>query len=284
MPALLFGQALFERGHGLSALGDLVEDFAVGDVVHALGIGEARWRGIVGGSIGAVTFSGFAMAVDTFIEINGASGGEGGWGGWDGIFAKFGCFGDFPLPALVDSEGDGDANEDKESGEEQFAEAERALRAGGGGQEEIFAYGVGRLKKEMFRVTQSAQRSKRSQNRKHARERISKNKEVEIGTKLLAAKDEPKEFGVEEEDGGGDDPRDDDGETRVGELAHFATVAGELDERDDREGQLKTQDYLAEDEQGSDLALAGDADNEGGGNKGERASDEAAEPRLETNL
>ncbi|MGC1482921.1 MAG: hypothetical protein WA789_03925 [Candidatus Acidiferrum sp.] len=41
MPALLFGEALFEGGHWFSALADLVKDFAIGDAVHAIGVGEA---------------------------------------------------------------------------------------------------------------------------------------------------------------------------------------------------------------------------------------------------
>ena len=53
---------------------------------------------------------------------------------------------------------------------------------------------------------------------------------------LLAAEDEPDEFGVEEEDGGGDDPGDDYREARVGELAHLVTVARELNQRDDGKG------------------------------------------------
>ena len=107
--------------------------------MHALGIGKARWGGVVRGSIGAITFSGFAVSVGTFIEIDGASGGKGGWGGRNGILAKFGCFRDLPLPVLIESDGDGNANEDKQNGKEQFAEAKRALRVGTDGQEEIFA-------------------------------------------------------------------------------------------------------------------------------------------------
>ena len=72
------------------------------------------------------------------------------------------------------------------------------------------------------------------------RKRRGKTGEKKIETGLLAAEDEPEEFGVEEQDSGGNDPSDDDSETRVGELAHFAAVAGELDERNYGKGQLET--------------------------------------------
>src|SRR6266480_5377811 len=39
-PALILGQAFFERGHRFSAFADLVEDFAVSDGVHVPGVGE----------------------------------------------------------------------------------------------------------------------------------------------------------------------------------------------------------------------------------------------------
>src|SRR6266571_1767069 len=98
------------------------------------------------------------------------------------------------------------------------------------------------------------------------------------------AEDEPEELGVEEKDGGSDDPSNDGDQTRVGELTHFGAVACELDERDDRKGQLKTQDNLAENQQRRDFVLASDADDQGGGNDGHGASDEAAEPGLEANV
>jgi len=101
---------------------------------------------------------------------------------------------------------------------------------------------------------------------------------------LLAAEDEPEEFGVEEEDGGRDDPGDDNGDAGVGELAHFVAVAGELRQRDYGKGQLKAQNDLAQDEQRGDSAFTVKADDEDGGKNGDRASDQAAQPRLETNL
>ena len=87
---------------------------------------------------------------------------------------------------------------------------------------------------------------------------------------LLAAEDKPEEFGVEEEDGGGNEPGDHLSDARVGEFAHPGAVAGELDQRDDGKGQLKTEYHLAEDEQRGDFVFAGDADNQSGRNDGGR--------------
>ena len=52
---------------------------------------------------------------------------------------------------------------------------------------------------------------------------------------LLAAEDEPEELGVEEENGGSDDPGNHDGEAGVGKLAHFVAVTGELNQRNNGE-------------------------------------------------
>src|ERR1700687_2666889 len=101
---------------------------------------------------------------------------------------------------------------------------------------------------------------------------------------LHIAENQPEKLGVEEENGDGDEPGDYGGNARIGEFAHFGAVAGELDEGNDGEGQLKTENHLAEDEQRSDLAFAGDADYENRRNDGDGASDEAAHPRLEPDV
>ena len=120
MPALLFGKAVFEGGHRLSALGDLVEDFAVCDTAHALRVGETGGGGIVRGSIRTITLSRLAVAVGAFVEVNRLRRSESGWRGWDGIFAELGCFGDFPFLALIYGDGDGKTDQGEESDEKKF--------------------------------------------------------------------------------------------------------------------------------------------------------------------
>src|SRR6266704_6066491 len=100
----------------------------------------------------------------------------------------------------------------------------------------------------------------------------------------LAAEDKPEEFGVEQENGGRDDPGDDRNQARVGELAHFRAVGRELDKRDHREGQLKAQNHLAENKQRSDFVIASNANHHCCRNNRDRASNEAAQPRLEANV
>src|SRR5947207_2953278 len=47
--------------------------------------------------------------------------------------------------------------------------------------------------------------------------------------RLGRTEDEPHKFGVEEQDSGGDDPRDGTGKSRVGELAHLGAVPRKSD-------------------------------------------------------
>jgi hypothetical protein len=77
LPTLLLREALFEGGHGFSALADLVENLTVRDAVHVLAIDQARGRGIVAGGVRSIAFSGLAVALDTFIQIDGAASGQG---------------------------------------------------------------------------------------------------------------------------------------------------------------------------------------------------------------
>jgi hypothetical protein len=134
LPPLFFVQPFFEGWHGLSTFADLVKELAIGDGVHPLGIVEARGSWVVQGGVRAVAFSGFAVALNAFIEVNGASGRDGGWGRLDGIFSKLGFFGDPPLAVLIHAHKDGYADDTEESGEDDFAQAESASRCGGHGQ------------------------------------------------------------------------------------------------------------------------------------------------------
>ena len=71
---------------------------------------------------------------------------------------------------------------------------------------------------------------------------------------------------------------------RIGEFAHLSAVAGELDERNDGERQLKAQNHLAENDKRSDFAFPGDANHENRGNDGDEPRDQAAEPGLKADI
>jgi hypothetical protein len=98
------------------------------------------------------------------------------------------------------------------------------------------------------------------------------------------AEDEPEEFAVEEEDGDGDTPGEDGSGARVDEVAHFGALAGELNEWNHGERQLKTENDLTEDQERSELPFPGNADDEDCGNDGDSAGDEAAQPGLQANI
>ena len=86
------------------------------------------------------------------------------------------------------------------------------------------------------------------------------------------------EPGVEQgnDDGGG--PGEALEPAAVDEPAHELAIAGEEDEGDDGEAELEGEDHLAEDEELLGSLFSGDGDNEDGGDDGEAAGDEAAEP------
>lgn len=69
LPALVFGHAPLEGRHGFSALADLVEERAVGDGVHVLGVCEIGWFRIVAHGFGAVALAAFAMAIGAVFRV-----------------------------------------------------------------------------------------------------------------------------------------------------------------------------------------------------------------------
>ena len=71
------------------------------------------------------------MALNAFITVDRTSRGEGCRSGLNWIFTPLGFFWDFPLPVLKNAECNGDANYDEEASEEEFTQAECALRVGG---------------------------------------------------------------------------------------------------------------------------------------------------------
>src|SRR6266513_2115816 len=100
----------------------------------------------------------------------------------------------------------------------------------------------------------------------------------------LRTEDEPEEFGVEEKDSGGDDPGDHGRQARICEFSHPGAAVGELVQGNHREGQLKTENHLTENEQRGHFVLAGKTNDQGRRNDGEGAGDEPAKPRLEANV
>src|SRR6516165_1846629 len=99
-----------------------------------------------------------------------------------------------------------------------------------------------------------------------------------------AAEDQPEKLGIKEKDRGGNQPGYGGCESRIHERPHFPAVAGEERQRDHGERQLETEYDLAEDQERSKLAFAGDADNENRGENRNQASDEPANPGLQTDV
>ena len=122
MPALVFGELFAERGHGFAALGDLVKDFAVGEVVHVLGVGEVAGRRVVHHGVGAVAFAGIAVAVGTVFVVDGFGGVEIGVGAGEGIFAEFIFEWDTPGRFVERGQTDGQEYQEDDQGEEEFLE------------------------------------------------------------------------------------------------------------------------------------------------------------------
>jgi len=123
LPALVFGELFAEGGHGFAALADLVKDFAVGEVVHVLGVGEVARRRVVHHGVGPVAFAGIAVAVGAVFVVDGLSSVEIGIGGNEGIFAEFVFEGDAPGRFVEGGEADGEEDQEDYQGEEEFLES-----------------------------------------------------------------------------------------------------------------------------------------------------------------
>src|SRR5204863_335640 len=92
---------------------------------------------------------------------------------------------------------------------------------------------------------------------------------------------EPEEFGVEEKDSGGDDPGDHGRQARICEFSHPGAAVGELDQGNHREGQLKTENHLTENEQRGHFVLAGKTNDQGRRNDGDGAGLDDAGVKME---
>ena len=132
LPALILRQATFERGHGSAPLGDLVEDFAIGDGCHALRVGEVCGKRTMCPRLGAVAFAMFPVTLGTFICIDLPGGAQDGLRGKQRIPETFVFRRNDPrFVLLVEPVDDQNANEKEKSGEKEFTEFE-GERGGGG--------------------------------------------------------------------------------------------------------------------------------------------------------
>jgi hypothetical protein len=128
---LFFGEAFSKARHRLAAFADLVEELAIGDGAHVVGVDEAFGCGVVEQGFGAIAFAGIAVALGAFVQIDGSSGGEGSGRRLQRIFAELGFFGDFPFAIFVEGDGYRNANYCQKRGEKEFAEAEGSFRRRG---------------------------------------------------------------------------------------------------------------------------------------------------------
>src|SRR6266404_3621083 len=122
LPALVFGHALFEGGHGLSTLADLVEERTVGDGVHVLRVGEIGWFGIVAQGFGAVALAAVAMTIRAVFPVESFGGLERRFGRLQRIPAGLGFFRDKKkIVILKVCVSDGDENESQKQNEKGFS-------------------------------------------------------------------------------------------------------------------------------------------------------------------
>ena len=67
LPTLVLGHAILEGGHGPAALGNLIEDLAVGDGTHPLGVGKISGERGMRSGLGAVAFAEVAVALGAVV-------------------------------------------------------------------------------------------------------------------------------------------------------------------------------------------------------------------------
>lgn len=131
LPALVFGHAIFERGHRPFALADLVEDFAVRHGAHALGVGEIGGKRRMRPGLGAVAFTMIAVTLGAIVPVKLSGSLQGGFGARDRILAALGFFRDDPsFVLLVRGVREQDADEREDQNEKNFAHPKVALGVG----------------------------------------------------------------------------------------------------------------------------------------------------------
>jgi len=122
LPALVFGEAVFERGHGLFAFADLIKDFAVGKAGVELAIAEIGGQRIVHGGFGAVAFAGCAMALRAVFHVQIAGGLQTCGRRLQRILALLGFVRDIPGALFASRQHDGERDQRQDCGEEDFAQ------------------------------------------------------------------------------------------------------------------------------------------------------------------
>lgn len=250
LPTLLFGELPFVGRHGLVALRDDVEDFTVSDFLEAGGFGEVEGARVIHFCLRAISLPSFAMAFRALIEEDGQDlFCSGGGVERERVFRLFRL--DRDGPGTTHECGIGKIGGESEKNDEQ----------NGGGTSRRSLWGIGH---QLNFPTKSPRAAP-----------------ADVG---LRSESEPKEFSVEEEDSGGDDPGDDERRARVCKFAHAAAVAGELDKRNDGERKLKAENHLAKDEEHAEFGFAKDANDEDRGENGDTARNKATQPGLEADL
>src|SRR5229473_6009446 len=136
-PALILGQAFLERGHGLSAFTDLIEDFAVSDGVHVPGVGEVGGSQRVHRGIGAIALAVFTVALRALVHVNLPGSLQSGFRGRERILEFFDFLRYDPrFVPLENGVNEHDANKGEKRGEKNFARLEFGLRVSGHGDQE----------------------------------------------------------------------------------------------------------------------------------------------------
>jgi hypothetical protein len=176
--------------------------------------------------LGAISLAAFAVALSTLIHVNPPGGLQSRLRGRERILQSFDFLRNDPrLVSLESGVNERDTNKGKQRSEKDFARLEFGLRVRGHGDQE-----------------NSRTFSMATKDREKGGDRSSWEK-TSGGTK-----DEPDELGIEEEDGSGDDPGNHRGDSRIYEFPHLGTIARKLDQRNNRERQLKAQNHLTENE------------------------------------
>jgi hypothetical protein len=144
LPALVGCQTTLEGGHGAAALGDLVEDVAVGESVYVRGVGEIVGGGLLHPGLGAVAFSVISVALGALVAVDLAGGAQIGFRRLERVLKFLEFVGDDPGFVLLGGPVD-DENEDEceKSGEGEFSELEIFWRVRRHGPGKILAYWAG---------------------------------------------------------------------------------------------------------------------------------------------
>ena len=173
------------------------------------------------GGLRAIALAAFAMALRAFIHVNSPGSSQRGLRGRQRILHSFDFLWYNPRFVVLESSIDNrNTSKGQKHNEKNFARLEIGLRVGGHRHQEN---------------SRTSRRSTEATRQRSCRPVL-----------LFGTEDEPDQLGVKEENGSRNNPCDDLGEARICEFAHLGAVARKLDQRNDRERQLKAENHLAE--------------------------------------